>query len=1155
MNKSYAFRALTSLLAWVILYPFSPASAQRNQWQPDSTAYEYLSKGENVAAFRSNRLSEIAVDSLRFKNNPHSIRWTIPPNSGTAILTFNLGDRDLRNQSLYFVCSRNNNINTLTCFVNTASGGKYRIGPVVKTNAIGFHLPVDDWHQTGQFLAGTFSNPATVADLEHTTSITFEASNSGDESILWIDEIRMIRPRGPVAAINFNRYRDQADTSLTPYLLQKGIKANIDFVHSFAREQKLETYNAIPFRSVGLGRIDTLVNQYGWSCSSHGSYYDQMTYLSPQSRYELFALDSFVASGFDARWCFAIPQDKVTPPIMKEIWDYGQYRSIRRQGQDIQNLPVSNPLDLGFFRPTSRLAGPNLNGNPLLLEEMKTFVDSCVRHKGLILLDFGTLVYSPSPLYTDVETTLMSDATALIEYVDSLGLPFLSFEDLFGDDTAYVSSLTTGDDYLVLQGLSPQDLPILQNDVWGPGAILQMQLQTLPQHGTVSLNGTQVIYTPDSTCFDTDTLTYILGDGVRSDTALVRILRMQNRFIGEKTFHCSPTRFDVEAIVSGGVSPYSYAWSNGSTVQSLNLQGGATYLLTVTDSLGCTLTDSITLTNRIKPAPVTTNSLQCGPGIPTCSAFAQAGTLLWYADSLSTVPLQQGGNTFSGIIDSTTALYVSVDYGTCSSIRIPVTVTVEKPSVSLVLETDTVGCGDAVYIVRAETGPGLLYQWKRNGNIVPNAIDSRLVTGLPGIYTVEVTRPEDSCVTVSQPVRFRVINSASITAGNTTLCIGDSILLSTTNSTFFDYTWHRNGFPITNSNVASLWISTPGDYTVEIDGPGSCLLTSAPLSIVNSGTATIDSTTASSCDSYTWAVNGNTYTQSGFYTSTDGCDTEILNLTVTVSTSATVADSACDSYTWAVNGNTYTQSGNYTSTNGCDTEILNLTVTASTSTTVADSACDSYTWAVNGNTYTQSGSYTSSAGCNTEILDLLIIASTSASVADTACDSYTWTVNGNTYTQSGTYTSVDGCATEILQLDIIATGGSSSNVTAIDSFFWSINGTTYTQSGIYTNIEGCQYDTLILTISPSTGVSDMDNGFGFILKPNPASETLELTWRQDMSAHQLKIVDAFGKTIEVISLENTQSKLRIDVSHLPTVLYIALLENNENRLCIRWMKE
>ena len=108
MNKSYAFRALTSLLAWVILYPFSPALAQRNQWQPDSTAYEYLSKGENAAAFRSNRLSEIAVDSLRFKNNPHSIRWTIPPNSGTAILTFNLGDRDLRNQSLYFVCSRNN---------------------------------------------------------------------------------------------------------------------------------------------------------------------------------------------------------------------------------------------------------------------------------------------------------------------------------------------------------------------------------------------------------------------------------------------------------------------------------------------------------------------------------------------------------------------------------------------------------------------------------------------------------------------------------------------------------------------------------------------------------------------------------------------------------------------------------------------------------------------------------------------------------------------------------------------------------------------------------------------------------------------------------------------------------------------------------------
>ncbi|MFM7585711.1 MAG: cohesin domain-containing protein, partial [Bacteroidota bacterium] len=44
---------------------------------------------------------------------------------------------------------------------------------------------------------------------------------------------------------------------------------------------------------------------------------------------------------------------------------------------------------------------------------------------------------------------------------------------------------------------------------------------------------------------------------------------------------------------------------------------------------------------------------------------------------------------------------------------------------------------------------------------------------------------------------------------------------------------------------------------------------------------------------------------------------------------------ACDSYTWSVNGQSYTQSGTYTSVNGCHTETLNLTVNPSLGDSVA----------------------------------------------------------------------------------------------------------------------------------------------------------------------------------------------------------------------------
>jgi hypothetical protein len=58
----------------------------------------------------------------------------------------------------------------------------------------------------------------------------------------------------------------------------------------------------------------------------------------------------------------------------------------------------------------------------------------------------------------------------------------------------------------------------------------------------------------------------------------------------------------------------------------------------------------------------------------------------------------------------------------------------------------------------------------------------------------------------------------------------------------------------------------------------------------------------------------------------NGCHSEVLNLTITPSTSHTSTVTACRSYTWASNGVTYTNSGTYVNTVGCHTETLNLTI-------------------------------------------------------------------------------------------------------------------------------------------------------------------------------------------------------------------------------------
>ena len=55
----------------------------------------------------------------------------------------------------------------------------------------------------------------------------------------------------------------------------------------------------------------------------------------------------------------------------------------------------------------------------------------------------------------------------------------------------------------------------------------------------------------------------------------------------------------ARSIVSGGVAPYSYLWSNGEVTDTANGLSAGTHYLSVTDSNGCSISDSITL---IEPA-------------------------------------------------------------------------------------------------------------------------------------------------------------------------------------------------------------------------------------------------------------------------------------------------------------------------------------------------------------------------------------------------------------------------------------------------------------------------------------------------------------------------------------------------------------------------
>lgn len=306
------------------------------------------------------------------------------------------------------------------------------------------------------------------------------------------------------------------------------------------------------------------------------------------------------------------------------------------------------------------------------------------------------------------------------------------------------------------------------------------------------------------------------------------------------------------------------------------------------------------------------------------------------------------------------------------------------------------------------------------------------------------------------------------------------------------YTWADNGRTYTNS--------VSGETATVVNAAGCDSVITMNLT-VNYSTTSTDVQTA--CDTYTW-MDDVTYTESttgvATFTTTNAvaCDSVItLDLTINHSNGSTYDQSACDTYTWPLNGVTYTANENEANVvlanqYGCDSTVtLNLTVNYSKVATDTVIACDTYTW-IDGVTYTSSintptATTTTVAGCDSVVtLHLTVNYSTQGTDVITACDSYTW-IDGVTYTASNNTAEYHianrvGCDS-LVHLNL--TINYSSNVTdtqvACDSYTWPLNGATYTASTnvpavVYNNAVGCDsVITLHLTVNNSTNGVDVQN--------------------------------------------------------------------------------
>jgi len=167
------------------------------------------------------------------------------------------------------------------------------------------------------------------------------------------------------------------------------------------------------------------------------------------------------------------------------------------------------------------------------------------------------------------------------------------------------------------------------------------------------------------------------------------------------------------AITTNGFGPISYQWSDPllQTTQTATGLCPGTYTVTVTDSLGCTATTSVNISN---PAPLTsqgssTDAYCDGQCIGSATASASGGTLPY--SIVWNDPGSQTGATATGLCPGTyTATITDANGCTASSVTLNVLYSSFIPAVEASISQDTVFEGESINL-SATTNCNCSYSW------------------------------------------------------------------------------------------------------------------------------------------------------------------------------------------------------------------------------------------------------------------------------------------------------------------------------------------------------------------------------------------------------------------------------------------------------------
>ncbi|MBK9463108.1 MAG: T9SS type A sorting domain-containing protein [Sphingobacteriales bacterium] len=246
---------------------------------------------------------------------------------------------------------------------------------------------------------------------------------------------------------------------------------------------------------------------------------------------------------------------------------------------------------------------------------------------------------------------------------------------------------------------------------------------------------------------------------------------------------CGQPNGNVNISVSGGTlingANYAYNWSNGTTTQDLSNVGAGVYVVTVTDSNGCTATATaqVTTPSGFTAGIVSTQNIACSDGAINVDASGSNLTYAWSGPGGFTASTQD----LSGLTTVGTYTLVVTDANNCS---ISTSATITQANIPI--NNTGPSCENTVITIGfAGVGPVgtvLNYAWSGpNGysftgtytltgaDIITVSLSNLQITDA-GLYTVTITYPGGCTRVASTLVKvdgLPIINSANVTCNGT----------------------------------------------------------------------------------------------------------------------------------------------------------------------------------------------------------------------------------------------------------------------------------------------------------------------------------------------------------------------------------------------------